>query len=53
MHMVISAYNVGNFNAVKVSVGPGRKPEKQAFSGRGSYSYIEFTGGQQQSSSLR
>ena len=22
---MISAYNVGNFNAVKVSVGPGRK----------------------------
>ena len=25
---MISANNVGNFNAVKVSVGPGRKPLK-------------------------
>ena len=49
---MISAYNVGNFNAVKVSVGPGRKSFKQAFSVRGSYSYTEFTGGQQQLSSL-
>ena len=50
---MISAYNVGNFNAVKVSVGPGRKPQRQDFSGCGSYSYTEFTGGQQQLSSLR
>ena len=49
---MISAYNVGHFNAVKVSVGPGRKPLRQAFSGRGSYSNIEFTEGQQQLSSL-
>ena len=49
---MISAYNVGNFNAVKVSVGPGRKPSNPACSGRGSYSYTEFTGGQQQLSSL-
>ena len=26
MHRRISAYNVGNFNGIKVSVGPGRKP---------------------------
>ena len=26
---MISAYNVGNFNAVKVSVGPGRKRPSQ------------------------
>ena len=50
---MISVYNVGNFNVVKVSLGPGRKPLKQAFSGRGSYSYTEFTGGQLQLSSLR
>ena len=49
---MISAFNVGNFNAIKVSVGPGRKPSKQACSGCGSYSYTEFTGGQQQLSSL-
>ena len=49
---MISTQNVGNFNAVKVSVGPGRKPLKQASSGRGSYSYTEFTGGHQQLSSL-
>ena len=50
---MISAYNVGNFNAVKVSVGPGKKPLKQASTGRGSYSYTEFTGDQQELSSLR
>ena len=50
---MISAYNVGNFNGVKVSLGPGRKPSKQAFSIGGSYSYTEFTGGQKQLSILR